>query len=339
MTQSRLTRSHWQELISLLIVVAIASITVFAYFVSYYGWKIYLEILAHFQVQYFVLSLVLFGVLILLRRKKYIYSGLFLCVILSLQTVTWFWFPSHLFTADEQESDLKVLVANLNTQNTNYNLVLDLVRAENPDVAIFMEVDRRWQTQLDTLDDLLPYSSGKTNPYNLGILVYSDRPLNNAQVRFFNTENNPSVVTQLTILNRQVTLLATHPLPPVKPSFFHSRNRQMDSISQYLQEIDTPVILAGDLNLTMWSPYYRRLINKTGLNNTRKGFGILPSWATSGTYPQLPDWLIFALRIPIDHCLISRDFKTTNIYTGKETGSDHLPIIVDLKLISALANS
>lgn len=325
--------SSWQRSLSFCLLGAIAIITIGAYFVSYYGWNIYLEILSHFQVQYLCVSLVLLGFLILLRRKNHIYIGLFLCAILSLQTVTWFWFPSHLFTAGNGKSDLKVLVANINTQNKNYDLVLDLIRAEKPNVAVLMEVDRQWQTQLDTLADLLPYSSGKTNPYNLGILVYSDRSLDSTQIEFFGTENNASVVTQITVSGEPVTLLATHPFPPVKPSFFSSRNQQMDLVGQYLSTIATPIILAGDLNMTMWSPYYRRLVNKTGLNNTRKGFGILPSWATSGTYPQLPDWLIFALRIPIDHCLVSKEFRATDIHTGSETGSDHLPIVVDLQMV------
>ena len=37
--------------------------TAFAYGTSRYGWKIYLEIFAHFQVQYFVLVLILTSVL------------------------------------------------------------------------------------------------------------------------------------------------------------------------------------------------------------------------------------------------------------------------------------
>ena len=84
--------------------------------------------------------------------------------------------------------------------------------------------------------------------------------------------------------------------------------------------------------MTMWSPYYRLLVRKTGLRNTRKGFGILPTWPTKGTYQILPGWLTSLFRIPIDHCLISHGLDTSNIYTGSSTGSDHKPLIVDLHL-------
>jgi len=108
----------------------------------------------------------------------------------------------------------------------------------------------------------------------------------------------------------------------------------MDLISQYLSKINNHIILAGDLNMSMWSPYYRRLINKTGLHNTRKGFGILPSWRIPKTYKQIPNWLAFFLRIPIDHCLVSRGFEVRNTSIEIETGSDHLPLIVNLSMHS-----
>ena len=210
----------WRELGSWFVVAAIALITIFAYFVSYYGWQIYLELLAHLQVQYFILSLILLGVLILLRRKSHIYLGLFFCTVLSLQTLTWFWLPSHLFTTGDQESDLRILIANINTQNKNYDLVLNLVRIEKPDVAVFMEVDRQWQDKLNTLSDLLPYSSGKTNSYNLGLLAYSNLPLNNPQIKFFNTENNASVVTQLTVSGQTCNFIGYSSFTACKTQLF-----------------------------------------------------------------------------------------------------------------------
>lgn len=317
-----------------LILGLIAVITFWAILTSYYGWKIYLELFAHFQLQYFVISLFFLGILSLLRVKTPIYMGIFLCTILSLQILPWY-IPANWFSAKSQ-ADLRILITNINTQNRNYDKVLNLVRSEQPDLAIFMEVDEVWQKQLNQLNDFLPYSSGQTNPYNLGLLVYSNQAFQAVRTEFFGTEKNTSVIAQLVLKDKPFTLLATHPLPPVKPSFFHSRNRQLDLITQYLATVNQPIILAGDLNMTMWSPYYRRLSSKTNLKNTRKGFGILPTWPTKGTYKQKLKgwfWLTYLFTIPIDHCLVSNDFKTTNIHTGGKTGSDHKPLIVDLKAI------
>ena len=318
--------------VSCLVLGTMAIVTVFAYITSGYGWKIYLELFSHFQVQYLAIASILLVILLFLRHKWHIYIGIFLCTILSLQILTWYLPPYHLVNSSEK-THLKVLIANINTKNKSYDQVINLVRLENPDLAIFMEVDEVWKVQLDSLNDLLPYSSGQSNPYNLGLLVYSNQSLDDSQVKFFGTDKNASVVARLTITGKPVTLLATHPLPPVKPSLFQSRNQQFDRIIQYLTGINNRIILAGDLNTTMWSPYYRRLVDRTNLNNARKGFGILPTWFTKGTYTQIPDWSTSLFSIPIDHCLISPGLKAIAIRTGSNTGSDHLPLIVNLQVI------
>ena len=322
----------WNPAISRLVLGAIAAITFTAYLTSFYGWKIYLELFSHFQVQYLLICLILLGILVASRRRRPAYAALLLCATLSLQILTWYLPPRRLSFDPNPEADLRVFIANINTKNRSYDRVLDLVRSEKPDLAIFMEVDGAWQARLEALGDLLPYSSGHSYPYNLGLIVRSNQPLNDLRVEFFGTDKNASAIARLTVANQPVTLLATHPLPPVKPSFFQSRNRQLGLIAEDLAGVNNRIILAGDLNTTMWSPYYRRLVGKTGLRNTRKGFGILPTWPTSGTYRWLPGWLTSLFVIPIDHCLVSPGLDTIDIYTGGDTGSDHKPLIVDLRI-------
>lgn len=312
----------------------IAGLTVFltaiAIVTSKYGWKIYLEIFSHYQLQYFVLVFLLFFVLCLIRRRVYILVGLFCCAVLATQILPWYIPPSFLFPKDS--ANLRILVANINTQNQSYSQVISLVRREQPDLAVFIEVDSTWSDKLSVLRDLLPYSFGQANPYNLGLLVYANQELLNPQIEFFGTPKNASVVAEITLEDQPITLLATHPLPPVKPSFFASRNQQLDLISQYLKTVKTPIVMAGDLNLTMWSPYYRRLMTKTGLKNARRGFGIIPTWPTKGTYAQIPDLASLLFSIPIDHCLLSPSIDVIEVRTGADTGSDHRPLIVDLQI-------
>nr|WP_094673053.1 hypothetical protein [Hydrocoleum sp. CS-953] len=74
--------------------------------------------------------------------------------------------------------------------------------------------------------------------------------------------------------------------------------------------------MAGDLNTTMWSPYYQKLEQKTGLRNSRLGFGILPSWPAKGFSHSIVFYILSRFfQIPIDHCLISSEIKVVNVET------------------------
>ena len=166
------------RIVSLITLGAIACITALAYVTSYYGSHIYLDIISNFQVQYLLISLILLVILFLLHRRRHFYLGLFCCSVLSLQILTWFLFPHYLLPDSNRQSDFKVLIANVHGSNNSYEKVLDLVKIEQPDVAIFMEVTQKWQAQLDTLGDVLPYSSGRCSSCNIGISLYSKGLLN-----------------------------------------------------------------------------------------------------------------------------------------------------------------
>ena len=96
--------------------------------------------------------------------------------------------------------------------------------------------------------------------------------------------------------------------------------KQLEANANYVAKANNPLVLAGDFNTTMWSPFYKHSLGKVELHNTRAGFGILPTWTTF--YPLLS--------IPIDRCFVSKDIKVLQIRKGNNVGSDHLPLITDL---------
>ncbi len=115
-------------------------------------------------------------------------------------------------------------------------------------------------------------------------------------------------------------MIAAHPLTPTTKSGFQQRNAQLEAMGRYVSRLPKPVLVIGDLNITMWSPFYQRFVGTAGLDNARSGFGILPTWPTF--FPLL--------YIPIDHCLISPEIQVLKIRTGPDVGSDHLPLVTDL---------
>ncbi|MEA5465853.1 endonuclease/exonuclease/phosphatase family protein [Leptothoe sp. PORK10 BA2] len=306
------------------------TITGLALLTNRFGWPLYLEIFSHFQVQYFMATLLLAVLTLFLRQFRILLVILFCSAILSAQVFPWY-VPSSLGAP----ANYRILSANLNFGNRDVAPTLALVAAEQPDLALFIEVGQAMEPQLDVLTTTLPYSTHIAAEF--GLLLYSKHPLIDVQLQQFGLYARKSLVAHVDINGQSFSLVAAHPLPPVEPRMFQSRNTLLADAGDYIKTQTEPVFFLGDLNITMWSPYYQSLIRKTGLKNARQGFGISPSWPTVSRYEGLPNIvqaLVKPLQIPIDHCLVSAGVTVVNSRTGAETGSDHLPIITDLWLRS-----
>ena len=305
------------------------AITGLALLTNRFGWPLYLEMLSHFQVQYFIATLLLAGLTLLLRHFRILLVILFCSAVLSAQVLPWYQ-PFHLGT---HAANYRVLVANLNFSNNNATQTLALMDTEKPDLALFMEVSVAMETQLTALEATLPYSTNIAS--SSGILLYSKYPLTDIHLQQFGQNARKSLVAHLAIDGQSFSLVAIHPLPPVAPKLFQSRNTLLADAGDYAATQTDPVIFLGDLNTTMWSPYYQALIRKTGLKNTRQGFGIRPTWPALASYYGLPNIIqtvIKPFQIPIDHCLVSPGITVVDSRVGAETGSDHFPVITDLRL-------
>ena len=215
---------------------------------------------------------------------------------------------------------LRLLLFNVFTDNLNSAAVLELVRRETPDVVILQEIDDRWAAEVQGLEAILPHSKVITRTDNFGIGLWSRLPLARAEEIAFGDYELPSIHASVQVAGREITLVATHPMPPASAAGFAERNAQLSMIAALVQRSAAPAIVIGDLNTTMWSPYFAKLLRESGLADARKGFGILPTWPAGAP----------VLRIPLDHCLASPSLRVMGIRTGQAIGSDHLPLIVDL---------
>jgi len=330
MGQRRAKKSGRSSRIATILLLAILLLVGIGLIASYFGWPFYLEILSHFQLQYLVLSLVLLMAIALLRRRRIFAIGLVLVVLQGTQILPWY-LPQK-FIGSSAEGNLRVVVANLQDQNRQYAQVLDFVKAENPDLALFIEVDSAWVQRFNEQFTNLPYTAGVGSQFSRGLALYSRYPLGDVQLQQFAQLSDISIIGTIDINRRTINLVGTHPLPPIKPDYFQSRNRQLAEMGEYLEAIAAPKMLIGDLNITMWSPYYRRFVREAELTNARNGFGLRPSWPVIDRYGPLGQWISGLLSIPIDHCLLSPDLTVINMRVGTDIGSDHRPIIVDLQV-------
>jgi endonuclease/exonuclease/phosphatase (EEP) superfamily protein YafD len=83
-----------------------------------------------------------------------------------------------------------------------------------------------------------------------------------------------------------------------------------------------PVLLIGDLNVSPFSYWFRRVVCESGLKDSTKGFGFQPSWPSHNRL----------LRIPVDHVLHSPEIIIHNRVVLGDVGSDHFPVVVAFSL-------
>jgi endonuclease/exonuclease/phosphatase (EEP) superfamily protein YafD len=215
-----------------------------------------------------------------------------------------------------------LLLSNVYARNSRHSALVDLVRQEKPDLVFVQEVTRQWADALERLRGEYPHGVILEG----GVASLSRQSLLKAGDAGTGDYNGPGAEIQLNAGARILHIINVHTPAPLDRQSLKLRNEHLDVIADRMNNLPSPKILIGDLNVTLWSPYYRRLIVQTGLINAREGFGVLPTWPTY--------YRSSALMIPIDHCLVSEDIRVINIRTGRHIGSDHLPLIVDIEISS-----
>lgn len=313
-----------EKLLYLIFVITIVLVTLCS-LASYLGkFHFLLDLTCHFKIQYTFLSLLGISFFLWVGNYLWLLISLF-CLTINLLEVIPFYISRNIIK-DGSVQKIRFLEANVFYMNQQYKRLISEVKEENPDVAIFLEVTDAWAEKLELLQQDYSYWVIHQDPQiafgkniNLGIAVYSKIPLKNTSIQDLGG-GRKTVSTQVEIQGKTLSILATHPTWGIGTYKFNLRNKQLSEIASYVASQKSSIVVIGDLNITMWSPYYKELIRNSRLYNARTGFGMIPTWPS----------FIPLLSIPIDHCLVSQDIRVVKIKSGKNIGSDHLPLITDL---------
>lgn len=276
------------------------------------------ELTCHFRAQY--LTIASAGVVVALALREWRGAAMaVLAVILNGAAVLPWYLEKATPAAGSESQPLRLLLCNVYTANRRSAAVLELIQRERPDLIVLEEVNDRWMADLEPLRESHPDSKWIPRADNFGIAVLSRIGLVDPREAKLD-ETVPSILADFRFAGQNISLLATHPLPPGNGVTFRLRNAQLRRLATLAGQSKNPAIVIGDLNVTPWSPDYARLVRDSGLRDARRGRGLLPTWPT-----MLPPMMI-----PLDHCLASPSLKVAGIRRGPNVGSDHLPLIVDL---------
>lgn len=219
-------------------------------------------------------------------------------------------------------ADVRLASANLLADPENGRSLIAWLRRTQPDLFLAMELTPEAARALAPLHTDFPYRLLVAEPGNFGIGLYSRQPLEATQVLRLSRLRIASLEVRLSLRGRAVTILATHPPPPIPPRAAQARNEQLAALARRLRAQSGPAIVIGDLNTTPWSPVFRQFLTEAGLQDTLAGHGWQPTWPAA----------LGPLGIPIDHCLLRGSWQLLARQPGPAFGSDHRPLWVSLRL-------
>ena len=212
---------------------------------------------------------------------------------------------------------IRVLLLNVHTESSGFDEVRQLIADERPDVVALVEVDGRWLVGIAPAVAGYPGRIEAPRDDNFGVALYTRGQLRGA-AEVLKTEL-PTVFAELSLRGARLRVILTHPPPPVSSAALDMQYVQFAAIAPRTAGGE-PVVILGDFNATPWSRPFAWLRDHTGLCDSRAGFGIQASYPTES----------ILLRIPIDHLLASCAIGVRDRRIGRDVGSDHLPVLVDL---------
>lgn len=280
-------------------------------------WTWWLEILSHFRAQYAAGFLLLAGLFALGRRWRGASGALAMALVNALPIALFLLPPAP--PPPAASAPVRAMLLNVNSSRGDPVRVAAAVAAANPDLLVLEEINVRWLRELAPVLDAYPFQKTVPRFDNFGIGLFSRLPFGSVAVEPFGDFDVPSIFAEIAVEGRPLFLVATHPMPPGNALLAAERNRQLEWIARKTAALPHPVLLLGDLNVSPWSPYYRRLLETSRLRDSAQGRSIRPTWPA----PLPPLW------IQLDHALHTPELAVLSRSVGPDVGSDHYPLLLD----------
>jgi len=213
-------------------------------------------------------------------------------------------------------ASVNIVALNVNYRNEEYSRVAAYLRERSPDIIVIAEFTPAWRDSLEFLQKSYPYRMGDARPDPWGIAVFSRLPFSEAE--FIDLAQTGAVQARfiVTVGATPLEVFAVHLLSPKSSVFARDRNRQLEDLADRVRASGHQQIVVGDMNLTPFSPFFSRFLDRSGLQDARLADGFHVTWPAS----MLPVW------IPIDHALAAADGSVIRVHAGPDVGSDHFPL-------------
>jgi endonuclease/exonuclease/phosphatase (EEP) superfamily protein YafD len=225
--------------------------------------------------------------------------------------------------ASARSRPLRIFYANLRATNRNRTGVFDEIAGADPDVVVLVESQRQWFEAIKQAPVMKPFVYGTSlqERFPGEVVIFSKLPVHGQQ-RVWAAGRMCNVV-DIPLAGETLRLFCLHsPRPVIERPYGY--DAYWEKITPILVDQPKPLVVIGDFNATQQSLVYQRLTSQ-GLRSAHadRGRGYATTWP-NGQHPLPP--------IRIDQALLSSDVECVEISEGVGAGSDHKPLILDIRV-------
>ncbi|MCP3871224.1 MAG: endonuclease/exonuclease/phosphatase family protein [Gammaproteobacteria bacterium] len=281
------------------------------------------DLFTHFTWHYFLAGLMLAVSLFLLGKPGWALLAAALALFHYPQIYGNQKFLESPCAGESEGGELRVLQFNVGSSNDRVDKFAAWLnqRSTLPEVIVLLEATEKLESTVVQLQATgWPIVLAEYRRDNYGIVVASSLEHARLSLESVGDPYLPTIVVSGRTNQKSIpfTLMAVHPPPPLTKRLAASRNSQFSGMVDWLKRDGTRhQIIAGDLNATPWSPWFRKLLDSSGLRDAQQGK------SHGGTFPTygLPS----ILALPLDHTLVSEGIRVLEreIGPGFSLGSDH----------------
>ena len=285
-------------------------------------WSWMLELTTHYRVQYLVVTAATL-VLVALRRKWAACAVLVAAGAVSAAPVLPYLSLPIAPSASAQPAVVKVLTVNVSYRQFSVRRLFEIVRNADPDVLVVQELTPHADSVLKEFDTAFPHFHKFPADGPRGIGIWSRYELESAAT--FALGRLPAIEARVRAPQGSFTVIGAHLSSPMRPRRAAARNSELRELGVRSAAIEGPLVVAGDFNITPYSPYFADWLEVSGLTDTRRGRTLAPSWPT----------MVPLVGIPIDHVAVNSGFAIRSHQRLPNFESDHYGILAELTLRSA----
>ncbi|HEX3600107.1 MAG TPA: endonuclease/exonuclease/phosphatase family protein, partial [Lacipirellulaceae bacterium] len=225
-------------------------------------------------------------------------------------------------------SHVRIFFANVCLRNTEFDSMLREIEAADPDIVALVELGMSWQEAFRNSPIMAKYHYGNRGEpwHGCDVIVFSKIPMQNHVERYFADRFMESF--DVLLGSQQFHLICLHSPRPMN-FYLNDYDGFWKRAVRQIARAPRPLVVVGDCNATQYSLVYNQ-VKETGLHSAHEeyGRGYATTWP-NGTLPVPP--------IRIDQAFLSDEVECVRIEEGIGRGSDHKPLILDIRLRDAVS--